>query len=129
MQRRASRRSPHHEIRHQPDGRIVQTVPGHPPDSAYSAVWAEARKQALIPAQFWSPPGHRPYDLRHISVSRWLNSGAPTATEVARRTGHGVVVLLKIHTHRIDGQADAANQRIADGRRAEDDNGASEEAS
>ena len=36
------------------------------------------------------------------------------ATEVARRTGHGVAVLLKIYAHCIDGRADAANQRIAD---------------
>jgi hypothetical protein len=34
------------------------------------------------------------------------------ATEVARRAGHGV--LLKIYAHCIDGQADAANQRITD---------------
>jgi hypothetical protein len=36
------------------------------------------------------------------------------ATEVARRAGHGVAVLLKIYDHCIDGQADAANQRITD---------------
>jgi hypothetical protein len=30
------------------------------------------------------------------------------------RTGHGVAVLLKIHAHCIDGQADAANQRFTD---------------
>jgi hypothetical protein len=36
------------------------------------------------------------------------------ATEVARRARHGVAVLLKIYAHCIDGQADAANQRIAD---------------
>ena len=41
----------------------------------------------------------------------WLNSGVP-ATEVARRAGHGVAVLLKIYAHCIDGQADAANKRI-----------------
>jgi hypothetical protein len=35
------------------------------------------------------------------------------ATEVARRAGHGVAVLLKIYAHCIDGQADAANHRIA----------------
>ena len=46
-------------------------------------------------------------------MSLWLNSGAPTA-EVARRAGHGVAVLLKIYAHCIDGQADAANQRITD---------------
>jgi hypothetical protein len=46
-------------------------------------------------------------------VSLWLNSGVP-ATEVACRAGHGVAVLLKIYAHCIDGQADAANQRITD---------------
>jgi len=46
-------------------------------------------------------------------VSLWLNSGVP-ATEVARRAGHGVAVLLKIYAHCIDGQDAAANQRIAD---------------
>ena len=104
-----------------PDGRIFQTARGGIiQDSAYSAVWAEARKQALTPAQFRSPLGRRPYDLRHAAVSLWLNSGVP-ATEVARRAGHSVAVLLKIYAHCIDGQAEAANQRIADGLGAEDD--------
>ena len=71
------------------------------------------RKQALRPAQHRSPLGRRPYDLRHAAVSPWLNSGVP-ATEVARRAGHGVAVLLKIYAHCIDGQADAANKRITD---------------
>jgi hypothetical protein len=53
------------------------------------------------------------YDLRHAAVSLWLNSGVP-ATEVARRAGHGVAVLLKIYAHCIDGKADAANKRITD---------------
>ncbi len=44
-------------------------------------------------------------------MSLWLNSGVP-ATEVARRAGHGVAVLLKIYAHCIDGQATAANERI-----------------
>jgi hypothetical protein len=55
----------------------------------------------------------RPYDLRYAAVSLWLNSGVP-ATEVARRAGHGVGVLLKIYAHCIDGQADAATQCISD---------------
>jgi integrase len=76
-------------------------------------VWAEARPQALTEAQCRSPLGRRPYDLRHAAVSLWLNSGVP-ATEVSRRAGHGVAVLLKIYAHCIDGQADAANQRITD---------------
>ena len=36
------------------------------------------------------------------------------ATEVARRAGHGVAVLLKVYANCIDGQAGAANQRISD---------------
>ena len=68
---------------------------------------------ALTPAQYRSPLGRRPYDLRHAAVSLWLNSGV-SATEVARRAGHGFAVLLKIYAHCIDGQATAANQRIAE---------------
>ena len=97
-----------------PDGRIFQTARGGIlQDSGYNEVWDQARKQALTPAQYRSPLGRRPYDLRHAAVSLWLNSGVP-ATEVARRAGHGVAVLLKIYAHCIDGQATAANQRIAD---------------
>ena len=96
------------------DGRIFQTTRGGIlQDSAYGAVWTEARKEALTPAQYRSPLGRRPYDLRRAAVSLWLNSGVP-ATEVARRAGHGVAVLLKIYAHCIDGQADAANKRITD---------------
>jgi integrase len=97
-----------------PDGRIFQTARGGVlQDSGYAAVWAKARQQALTAAQARSPLARRPYDLRHAAVSLWLNSGVP-ATEVARRAGHGVAVLLKIYAHCIDGQADAANQRITD---------------
>ena len=79
-----------------PRGGILQ-------DSGYNEVWDEARREALTPAQYRSPLGRRPYDLRHAAVSLWLNSGVP-ATEVARRAGHGVAVLLKIYAHCIDGQ-------------------------
>ena len=96
------------------DGRVFQTARGGIlQDSGYNEVWDEARREALTPAQYRSPLGRRPYDLRHAAVSLWLNSGVP-ATEVARRAGHGVAVLLKIYAHCIDGQADAANQRIAE---------------
>jgi hypothetical protein len=103
-----------------PDGRVFQTAwGGIIQDSGYSAVWAQARRAALTEAQYRSPLGRRPYDLRHAAVSLWLNSGVP-ATEVARRAGHGVAVLLKIYAHCIDGQADAANQRITDALGAEE---------
>jgi integrase len=104
-----------------PDGRIFQTARGGIlQDSGYNEVWTEARKQALTPAQYRSPLGRRPYDLRHAAVSLWLNSGVP-ATEVARRAGHGVAVLLKIYAHCIDGQANAANQRITSALGSQDD--------
>jgi integrase len=104
----------HQEVRHHPDGRIFQTACGGTlQDSGYNEVWDQGRQTALIPAQYRSPLGRRPYELRHAAVSLWLNSGVPT-TEVARRAGHGVAVLLKIYAHCIDGQATAANQRITD---------------
>ena len=96
------------------DGRIFQTARGGIlQDSGYNEVWTEARKAALTPAQQRSPLARRPHDLRHAGVSLWLNAGVP-ATAVARRAGHGVAVLLKIHAHCFDGQATAANERIAD---------------
>jgi len=67
-----------------------------------------------------SPLARRPYDLRHAAVSLWLNAGVP-ATEVARRAGHSVAVLLKVYAHCIDGQAGAANQRITDALTPPDD--------
>jgi integrase len=67
-----------------PDGRIFQTARGGIiQDSAYSAVWAEARKNALTEAQCRSPLGRRPYDLRHAAVSLWLNSGCPRPRSAA----------------------------------------------
>jgi hypothetical protein len=66
------------------------------------------------PARYRSPLGRRPYDLRHAAVSLWLNSRVP-ATEVARRAGHDVAVLLKVYAHCIDGQSDAAIQRPVTG--------------
>jgi integrase len=97
-----------------PDGRLFRTARGGAlQDSAYSAVWQAARAAALTPAQHASPLARRPYDLRHAAVSLWLNAGVP-ATEVARRAGHSVAVLLKVYAHCIDGQAGTVNKRITD---------------
>jgi hypothetical protein len=61
-----------------PDGRLFRTVRGGLiQDSAYSAVWQEARAAALTPAQHASPLARRPYDLRHAGVSLALNAGVP----------------------------------------------------
>jgi integrase len=97
-----------------PGGRLFRTSRGGLlNDTGYGEVWARARILALTPAQQASPLARRPYDLRHAAVSLWLNAGVP-ATEVARRAGHGVAVLLKVYANCIDGQADPANQRISD---------------
>jgi integrase len=82
-------------------------------DTGYGEVWQRARKTALTPAQYASPLARRPYDLRHAAVSLWLNAGVP-ATEVARRAGHGVAVLLKVYANCVDGQHHTANQHISD---------------
>jgi len=97
-----------------PDGKLFRTARGGAlQDSAYSAVWQAARTAVFTAAQQASPLVRRPYDLRHAAVSQWLNAGVP-ATEVARRAGHSVAVLLKVYAHCIDGQADTVNKRIAD---------------
>jgi len=96
------------------DGRLFRTKRGGPlNDTGYGEVWQRARPAALTPAQQASALARRPYDLRHAAVSLWLNAGVP-ATEVARRAGHGIAVLLRVYANCIDGQAGAANQRIND---------------
>ena len=96
---------PHQAVWHHPGlGRVFQTSRGGIiQDSAYSAVWAEARKKALTEAQCRSPLGRRPYDLRHAAVSgRGAWSGLRSATaavpgcrgcarpEVTGRAGAGI---------------------------------------
>ena len=113
---RPGRDAPHHLKRYGtgPGGRLFRTARGGPlNDTGYGEVWERARPLALTPAQQASPLARRPYDLRHAAVSLWLNAGVP-ATEVARRAGHGVAVLLKVYANCIDGQAGPANQRIGD---------------
>jgi len=45
-------------------------------------------------------------------VSLWLNAGVP-ATDVARRAGHSVEVLLRVYAACIDGEDELANTRIS----------------
>lgn len=51
----------------------------------------------------------------------WLNAGVP-ATEVARRVGHSVAVLLKVYAHCIVGQDDTVNRRISEALGSRDPN-------
>ncbi len=46
-------------------------------------------------------------------ASRWLNAGLPP-TEVARRLGHAVAVLLRVYANCIDGGDDTMNDKIGD---------------
>ncbi|HUY50166.1 MAG TPA: tyrosine-type recombinase/integrase, partial [Streptosporangiaceae bacterium] len=104
-----------------PDGRLFRTArDGAIQQSAYGETWQAARTAAFTTAQQSSPLARRAYDLRHAAVSLWLNAGVP-ATEVARRAGHSVAVLLKVYAHCIDGQVGAANQRITDALTTPDD--------
>ena len=94
------------------DGRLFRTGTGGAiQDSTYADVWRHVRKAVLTPEQAESPLARRPYDLRHAAISLWLNAGVP-ATEVARRAGHGVAVMLAVYANCIDGQDDAVNGRI-----------------
>ena len=60
---------------------------------SFASIWSRARKAALTDAQFNSPLGKRPYDLRHACVSTWLNAGV-SAPQVAEWAGHSVQMLL-----------------------------------
>ncbi|WP_040477361.1 tyrosine-type recombinase/integrase [Longispora albida] len=94
------------------DGRLFRTASGgYVTDGNYASVWRGARERALTPAQAASPLAARPYDLRHGCASLMLNAGVP-ATEVARRLGQGVAVLMKVYANCVDGQEEIANTAI-----------------
>jgi integrase len=94
------------------DGRLFRSEAGGLlQDTAYGAVWRRARDSALTPEQRSSPLARRPYDLRHAGISLWLNAGV-AATEVARRAGHGVAVMLHVYANCIDGEDRTYNERI-----------------
>ncbi|WP_243715346.1 tyrosine-type recombinase/integrase [Micromonospora sp. KC207] len=90
------------------DGRLFRGLHGGTlSESVYDRWWKLAREKALTD----SPLARRPYDLRHAAASPWLNAGVPP-TEVARRLGHGVAVLLRVHANCIDGGDDTMNDKI-----------------
>lgn len=94
------------------DGRIFRSERGKPVAStAYTQVWQDARLLAFAPEQVASPLAGRPYDLRHAAVSLWLNGGV-SPTEIAKRAGHSVEVLLRVYAKCVSGQEEIANHRI-----------------
>lgn len=94
------------------DGRLFRAGDGGPLQATYRQVWAKARGLVLTEAQVASPLARRPYDLRHGAASLWLNAGVQP-TEVARRLGHSVAVLLRVYANCVDGEQDVVNERIA----------------
>ncbi|WP_328620972.1 tyrosine-type recombinase/integrase [Streptomyces sp. NBC_00354] len=97
------------------DGRLFQAVRGGPIRSQeYGAVWKEARRQALTPAQAASPLAFIPYDLRHACVSFWLRSGVSLA-ETARRAGQSIAVLQRYYAKVLDGEEERMNELIDQG--------------
>jgi integrase len=74
-------------------------------------VRSAARAAALTDAEYVSPLARRPYDLRHATLSLWLNAGVP-ATQVAEWAGHSVNVLLRVYAKCVCGQDNVARQRI-----------------
>jgi len=96
-----------------PDGRLFRTESGGPlHEGHYRSYWVKARESVLDEFQFASPLARRPYDLRHGAASLWLNAGVPV-TEVARRLGHSVAVLLKVYANCVDGEEEIINARIS----------------
>ena len=65
----------------------------------------------MTKSQLASPLARRPYDLRQAAVSLWLNSGVP-ATDVARRAGHGVAVMLAVYANCVYGQNQLVSEPI-----------------
>ncbi|GAA2615451.1 site-specific integrase [Streptomyces spororaveus] len=97
------------------DGRLFQAVRGGPIRSQeYGAVWKEARRRALTPAQAASPLAFIPYDLRHACVSFWLRSGVSLA-ETARRAGQSIAVLQRYYAKVLDGEEERMNELIDQG--------------
>ncbi|MCZ4122492.1 tyrosine-type recombinase/integrase [Streptomyces sp. H39-S7] len=97
------------------DGRLFRAVRNGPVRSQeYGAVWKEARRKALTPAQVASPLAFIPYDLRHACVSFWLRSGVSLA-ETARRAGQSIAVLQRYYAKVLDGEEDRMNELIDQG--------------
>ncbi len=58
-----------------------------------------------------APFAATPYDLRHASMSTWLNGGVPS-TDVAAWAGHSVEILHRIYAKCLDGGAEALRRRV-----------------
>jgi integrase len=95
-----------------PTDRLFSAIEGgYISPAEYGKIWREARAATLTGKQAASPLAKRVYDLRHGNASLLLNAGV-TPTEVARRLGHSVAVLLQVYAGCLDGEEETANERI-----------------
>ncbi|WP_406112809.1 tyrosine-type recombinase/integrase [Kitasatospora purpeofusca] len=95
-----------------PDGRVFRAAEGgRLLTKETAAVWKQAREGALTPEEAKTPLANVPYSARHTAVSGWLAAGVDQ-TEVARRAGHSVAVLLKFYAKIINGRQEQANSKI-----------------
>ena len=94
------------------DGRLFANNEGLPPASDnYGPVWVRARQQ------LW-PAGHplaksTVYDLRHSAATTMLRAGV-MPSEVARRLGHSVDILMRVYAGVLDDERDRSNLLIED---------------
>ncbi|WP_349666477.1 replication initiator [Actinomadura xylanilytica] len=80
-------------------------------NTMYGQLWRRARAVALTGPERAAGLAQRPYDLRHGCASLLLNSGVP-ATEVARRLGHSLTVLMSTYAHWFTGMEQETNRLI-----------------
>lgn len=101
-----------------PDGRLFRAARGgRLLTKETAAVWKRARGIALTPKELKTKLAEVPYSCRHTAVSGWLAAGVDQ-TEVARRAGHSVAVLLRFYAKVINGRQERANgliERFLDG--------------
>ncbi|PSK93750.1 phage integrase family protein [Murinocardiopsis flavida] len=95
------------------DGRLFWTGEEREPVSGwvYRSVWQHARRAVLTPTELGHGLARRVYDLRHGNASLLLGLGI-AGTEVARRLGHTVEVLMTTYAHWFRSMEDESNKLL-----------------
>lgn len=92
------------------DGMLFRNVHGRPmTPSSYNPIWQRARAAAWADRPELSPP--TVHDLRHAAATMMLQAGVPPA-EVARRLGHSIDILLRVHAGVLVEERDRSNELI-----------------
>jgi integrase len=87
-----------------PDGRLFrgERSASELPRITIWRAWQRARREVFTPEVLATPLAGTPYDLRHATLSTWLNGGVPP-TDVAEWAGNSVEVLLSTYAKCLDG--------------------------